>query len=51
MHISELNENFDIPNFPTPIIGTIKNHRKGLDPKKKDFFLLLSILNGTVSPS
>lgn len=29
---------FDIPNFyRSPIIGTIKNNRKELDPKKKDF--------------
>ncbi len=29
---------FEIPNFyRSPIIGTIKNNRKELDPKKKDF--------------
>ena len=31
-------KNFDIPNFyRSPIIGAIKNNRKELDPKKKDF--------------
>lgn len=31
-------KNFDVPAFyRSPIIGTIKNNRKELDPKKKDF--------------